>query len=298
MDAPAAGSIAQTAHDSIQLMKPGIVFMTLVMAAGGMWLARPAFDPVRQFLQILAIGLGVGSANALNMFIERHSDGLMARTKGRPLPAGRITANYALAFGLVTGAVSIALSWVFGNGLTALLGGLSLLVYVLVYTPMKKKSWWALIVGAIPGAAPPLLGWTASTGEVTAGGLALFAILLLWQLPHFIAIAIYLKADYTRAGIKVLPAVVGDDVARWHIIAWSTLLAPVSLSLIPLGEAGWIYGGVALVASLAFFMLTLTGIGADSTARWARQVFLASLVYLPVLTIALVLDRVLGPALN
>ncbi len=271
-------------------MKPGIVGMTLVMAAGGIYLAPLPLDPLRALTAMLAIGLGVGSANALNMYIERDSDGLMARTKDRPLPAKRLSPTAALTFGLTIGALSVALCWFFANPLTAIVGFLSLFSYVCIYTPLKRITPWALVIGAIPGAAPPLLGWTAAANNLDAPGIVLFLILLVWQLPHFLAIAIYLKDDYARAGIRVTPLVHGDDIARRQVLIYATALIPVSLLLVPLGIAGPIYAATALAAGTWFLARCLRGYRTMAVNRWARAVFLASLVYLPVLTVGLVLD--------
>ena len=143
---------------------------------------------------------------------------------------------------------------------------------------------------AVPGAIPPLMGWTAATGRIDAPGLVLFGILMVWQLPHFIAIALYRKPDYARAGIRTLPVVRGDKVAKAQAIAWSTALVPLSLMLVPLEVASWLYGGIALALGLWFLTWSLRGLKADSGTPWARKFFLASLVYLPALTLALALD--------
>ena len=149
-----------------------------------------------------------------------------------------------------------------------------------VYTPMKTRSAWALGVGAIPGALPPLMGWTAVTGRLDAGGLALFAIMFLWQLPHFIAIALTLKQDYARAGMKTVPEVVGDRGARVQAALYTALLVPVSLALVPLHVAGRGYGVAAIALGAVFLGWSLLGLRRDPGPRWSRVEFLLSLVYL------------------
>jgi heme o synthase len=172
-------------------------------AAGGMWLAPGPRDAVRAVALLLGTTLVVGAANALNNWLERDVDARMRRTRDRPLPAGRLHPRVALALGLGLPAVALpALGW-FTNGLTATLAALALFSYVVVYTPLKQRSPLALVVGAVPGAIPPLMGWTAVTGRLDAGGLALFAVLFCWQLPHFLAVSIYLQDDYARGGLRV-----------------------------------------------------------------------------------------------
>jgi len=281
-------------RDLVALTKPRITFMVLVTGAGGIWLghytgmAELPWSTI--LLTLLATAIVVGSANTLNCWLERDLDGHMARTKNRPLPAGRLDPNHALAFGIALGAVSVPiLTWV-ANPLTGLLAAVALVSYVMIYTPMKQKSPAALVVGAVPGALPPLMGWTAATGEIAAPGLVLFGILFLWQMPHFIAISIFRKNEYAKAGLKVLPAVRGVRVAKYHAVAWAAVLLPVSLLLIPLGIAGVIYGVAATLLGLTFLGWTVIGLRESAGNRWARQLFLVSLVYLPVLLAALAID--------
>jgi protoheme IX farnesyltransferase len=213
----------------------------------------------------------------------------MARTANRPLPTGRMGTVEATAFGVALGVASMALL-LSVNLTTALLGLGALLGYVLVYTPLKRVTPLALLVGAIPGAAPPLMGWTAVTGRIEAGAVVLFAVLLVWQLPHFLAIALFRKEDYARAGIRTVPVVRGDRVAKAQAIAWCTALVPLSLLLLPLQVAGWIYGTAALGLGLYYLAWSLRGLRKDADVRWARKFFFASLLYLPALTLALVVD--------
>jgi len=276
--------------DYIALSKPNILIMSVLMAALGILLAPDALGVTRSLMVLFGTGLNVSSANALNMVLERDVDGLMARTKGRPLPTGRMGLWPALSFGVLLGISGTVVLFLWGNPLTAGLGYTALVSYVALYTPAKRYTPQALLIGAIPGAMPPLMGWTAVTGSMDAPGLTLFLILLLWQLPHFIAIALYRKPDYARAGIRTVPVVRGDKVAKAQAIAWSTALVPLSLMLVPLEVASWLYGGVALALGLWFLMWSLRGLKAEAGVPWARKFFLASLVYLPALTLALALD--------
>ena len=192
------------------------------------------------------------------------------------------------------GVLSLVVLAVFTNPLTTGLAALSIFLYVCVYTPLKYKTPLALAIGAIPGAAPPLLGWTGITGNLDAGGLALFAILFVWQMPHFLAITIYRKNEMARAGIRCVSVVRGDANAKLQSILWSLLLVPAAVAPSFLGVAGGLYGITALVISLIFLGWSFTGLWAAKPARWARSFFLASLLYLPALIAALALDVSLG----
>ena len=280
--------------DLIELLKPTILGLSVLMAALGLYLAPESARLATTAWLLIGTGLVVGSANALNMVLERDTDALMQRTRMRPLPAGRLSARTALVFGLGIGAAGTVALALGTNTLTAGLGAFALVTYVLVYTPLKRRTTLALVIGAVPGAMPPLMGWTAATGSIGAAGLVLFAVLLVWQLPHFLAIAIYRKKDYEHAGIRIVPVVRGDEVAKRQALAYATAMIPLSLLLVPLGAAGWIYGVGALLASLAFLQVHLKGFRSAPPARWARRVFFASLVYLPALGAVLVLDRVIG----
>ncbi len=289
MQAANEHDVAEILRDVLSLAKPRITLMVLITTAGGLCLAG-GVDPRTALCALLGTALVVGSANTLNCWLERDIDRLMARTRNRPLPAGRLSPSVALAFGLVLGGVSIPLLTLGVNRLTGLLAAIALVSYVAVYTPLKQKTPAALLVGSVPGALPPLIGWTAATGRLEWAGIALFGILFFWQLPHFIAIAIFREAEYTRAGFRVLPAVRGLRVAKVHAVIHSFLLLAVTVSLVPLHVAGWRYLAVALVLGGAMVVLSLRGFWAGAGARWARQLFAASLVYLPLLFAALALD--------
>ncbi|MBS1117927.1 MAG: protoheme farnesyltransferase [Deltaproteobacteria bacterium] len=274
--------------DLVALVKPRIMVMALLTAAGAMSLA-PGTVPASQALWLLAgTALIVGAANTLNMWLERDVDCLMARTKDRPLPQRRLEANTALLFGAVQGVLSIpALAMV--NVVTAALGMLALLLYVGVYTPMKQRSHWATWVGAVPGALPALMGWTAATGRVELAGLAVFGVLFFWQIPHFHAIAMYRLRDYDAAGLKTLPGARGVPAARREMGIYLVVQVAVSLTLVPLGVAGVVYGVTACVLGAMVLVQGLRGVR-TGTAKWARNVFLTSILYLPLLFAVMVID--------
>ncbi len=292
-DALAPAAERPRLSDWLALTKPSITRMCLITTAGGLWLAPAAVDAPLALWALVGTALAVGSANALNMWWERDSDRLMARTRKRPTATGRLAPGGVLAFGVALGVVALGVLLAGTNLLTAALGAFALLSYVLVYTPLKYRTPLALVIGAVPGAMPPLMGWTAATGTLDAPGLVLFGILLVWQIPHFLAISLYRKADYARAGIRIVPVVRGDLVAKRQAVAWATALVPISLALTPLGVTGTFYFVVAAFLGLAFLGHGLLGLRATARPRWARDYFLASLVYLPGLIVALVLDVVL-----
>lgn len=276
--------------DLRELTKPRITRMNVLMALGGYALAGGSFKPVTVGAAMAGTALAVMSANTLNQYLERNIDGNMARTANRPLVRGRMTPNAALWFGVVLGIASIAVLLALVNTVTAALGLFALLSYVLIYTPLKQVTPLSLVIGAVPGAIPPLMGWTAATGLIDGPGLALFGILLVWQLPHFLAISLYRRDDYARAGFKTVPVVRGDRVAKAQAVAWSIALVPISLSLLPLGVAGWVYGSVAFGLGVWFLAWALKGLRPDAGIQWARGFFLFSIAYLPALVVALAVD--------
>ena len=310
----AASTPRRLLRDLMTLTKPGVTRMCALEAAGAAWLAlhSPAspFSPETPadgwcspgfavaFAGVIGASLSVAGASALNMWLERAKDPLMARTRTRPLAlpeaARRLSSGTALGFAVTLCLLSVAILWTFTNPLTAILAAWAIVGYALVYTPLKYRTPLALVIGAVPGAAPPLLGWAAVTGDISAGGLALFAILFVWQMPHFLAITLFRQADFARAGIQCVPVVRGELVIRVQAVLWSIVLVPISLLPTVIGLTGWFYGGVALALSLGFLAVACTGLrGAWTpvqTTRWARRFFFASLLYLPALIAALVVD--------
>lgn len=299
-----------TLRDLWTLTKPGVTRMCALTSAGAAWLAlsgpyspfdaetpadgwcSPGFAVA--FAGVIGASLAVAGASAFNMWLERRRDPLMARTRNRPLATGRMNDRVGLVFACTLMALAIAVLALFTNTLTALLAAWAAVGYTLVYTPLKYRTPLALVIGAVPGAAPPLLGWTAVTGSLDPGGLALFGILLVWQMPHFLAITLFRQADFTRAGIRCVPVVRGVLVTRLQAVAWSMLLVPISLMPTVIGLTDMLYGTVALVLGLGFFGLACAGLGLPETdVRWARRFFFASLLYLPLLIAALVADVLL-----
>jgi protoheme IX farnesyltransferase len=243
-------------------------------------------------MTLIGTVLIVAAANVLNMYLERDTDALMARTMNRPLPAHRLEPEVALKFGLALAAVSVPLLTFAVGALPGLLASIALVSYVLLYTPMKRQTAAALLVGALPGAIPPLIGWTAATARLDLPGVLLFAVMFLWQVPHFLAITLFRKEEYARAGLVVQPNEPGGELAaRMNIVRYSVALLAVSLLFVPIGAAHALYLAVALVAGLGFLGYGLLGLRESAGPKWARNLFLLSLIYLPIVFGALMLDH-------
>ncbi len=265
--------------DLVALSKPRILVMALLTAAGAMSLAPGAPVPSQLCILLLGTAFIVGSANTLNMWLERDLDCLMVRTKNRPLPGRRLQPRTALLWGALQGALALPILALAGL-VPAALGMVALLLYVGAYTPMKQRTHWSIWVGAVPGAMPALMGWTAATGRIDLGGLAVFAVLFFWQIPHTHAIAIYRQREYDAAGMKTLPSLRGVPATRQTIVGF--LIVQVAVSLLPavLGIADSAY----LVTALALGAVVIgQGLVGHSTSKWARHVFVTSIVYLPIL---------------
>jgi protoheme IX farnesyltransferase len=278
----------------LELTKPRIGTMVIITAALGYYLsvlaAREFFGWWHFIVTMIGVGCAGSGASALNQYIERDIDARMDRTHNRPLPSGQLTPPAALYFGvgLVLGGC-LLLAWQV-NLLAAFLTLQSAFLYVLVYTPMKRLTWWNTSVGAVPGALPPLIGWAAASGELGLGGWILFAVLYIWQHPHFFAIAWMYREDYARGGLKMLPVVQPDGKNMFaQVILFSVILIPVSLMPWLAALAGWTYFTIAMLLGL---MMLASGIvfAARQDKRAARRVLHASLLYLPGLLVAVIVD--------
>jgi protoheme IX farnesyltransferase len=278
--------------DYLDLTKPSITWLILMSTAVGYFFGHGgSWDFAVLLHTLLGTGLLASGTAALNQWYERREDALMRRTQHRPIPAGRIAPGRAFLFGA---ALSVAgfLELYWGvNRLSAILGLATLLSYLLLYTPLKRRSPISTAVGAVPGAMPPLIGYAAARGELTAEAWALYAILFLWQFPHFLAIAWMYRSDYARAGIRMLPVVEPDCRSTARQILWySLLLIPASMLPGFLAMTGKLYlAGAFLLSSLYFAAGWRAAI--ERTAARARQVLLASVFYLPLLYGLMVVDR-------
>lgn len=281
-------SLARALADLVALVKPQIMIMALLTAAGAMSLAPGIPSTTTMVLALVGTALIVGSANTLNMYLERDIDCMMTRTRNRPLPQRRLTPNTALIFGIVLGVLSMPVLFAV-NVMTGFLGVVALISYVFIYTPLKQRTHWAAWIGAVPGALPVLMGWSAATGSVNAAGASIFAVLFFWQIPHFHAIAMYRQREYTAAGLKTLPGQHGAAAARAQIGIFLVVQVAASLAVALCGVTGTAYLVTAIVLGAVVLIQGLPGVRNGDT-RWARQLFLASLVYLPLLFVVMVLD--------
>ncbi len=275
----------------LELTKPRILLMVLVTTTFGFLLGGGSRDSVALlFFTLFGVGSATGGAAVLNNYLERDFDAKMVRTRGRALPAGLIEPFRALMFGVSLVLTGVLLLIWAANLLTAFLVLLAAFLYVLVYTPLKRISWWNTTFGAIPGAIPPMAGWAAATGHIGPGAWALFAILFAWQHPHFFAIAWIFRDDYRAAGFKMLPSIEPSGTRTvWLTIAFSVMLLGVSLVPKLIGMAGWTYffgtsliGLLMLAAALAF--------ARNRSVGNARRLLKASILYLPLLLGFILLD--------
>ena len=272
----------------IQLSKPGVTRLVMVTALCGALVAPEAIEPFKLLLALFSTALVVAGANALNMYLERDVDAKMERTRRRPIPAGRLSPEFALVFGVCSSALGMLLlvGWV--NLVAGTLAGLALLSYVLVYTPLKRSTPYALHVGAVPGAIPPLIGYASVVGRLDAVAYLLFGILFVWQLPHFMAIAIFRQADYSAAGLRVFPVAIGVARTKRVICFCSAVLLAVTLLPVIQGAAGLPYAVIAGVSGLGFLAWSLRGLRVQDSVSWARSLFLASMPHLVIVFAALV----------
>jgi protoheme IX farnesyltransferase len=278
-----------------ELTKPRIAFLLVLTAAAGFYMA-PSTGPADLVLfthSMLGISLLAFGVAALNQFVERETDRHMERTASRPLPAGRISARGAFLFGLGLSLGAEIYLLMFVNILTAVLGLVVIVGYVLMYTPLKVRTSASTAIGAVPGAMPPLMGWTSANDNASdlTGALILFLILFLWQFPHFLAIATMYREDYAKAGIKMLPAMEEDGrITARQIVLFTVLLIPISLAPFFFGMAG-IYFSVAAVVLGGWFLISSLKAASQRTVGASRKLLLVSVLYLPLLFLMMVIDK-------
>jgi protoheme IX farnesyltransferase len=279
--------------DYVELAKPRIVLMVLVTAFVGFYLGSESLPNYSRLLQMLfGTALAAAGTLALNQLLERDTDAKMERTRRRPLPDGRLQPREALWFGLLLTLGGLVYLLLGVNLLSAAVTALIAVSYLLCYTPMKLRSSLCVLVGAVPGALPPVIGWVAATGSLDVGAGVLFAILFLWQVPHTLAIARLYRKDYASAGIQFLPVIDLDGAStNRQIISHTAALLAVSLLPTLLGLAGPVYFVVAFVLGIGF-LLSGIRLALESTLPKARTLLFASLIYLPVLLLVMALDRV------
>jgi len=289
--------------DWFALLKPRV--MTLVVFTGliGLLIAPGHLNPVLAFTAVLCIAVAAGACGAINMWYDRDIDAVMRRTRNRPIPAGRMEPGAALGFGVTLAVGSVIMMGLAVNIPAAFVLALSIAFYVFVYTMwLKRRTPQNIVIGGAAGAFPPVIGWAAVTGSVDLVPLVLFAIVFFWTPPHFWSLALFANSDYQRAGVPMLPVVAGAKATRWHIVAYTLLLVPLSLTPWLMGFSGVIYGASALVLGLGFLVSVMrvatdrqdaTGVSQTNDAP-ARMAFKYSILYLFVLFAALAVDRLVG----
>lgn len=281
--------------DLFSLTKPRLSSLVIFTSALGMVLAPGEINFWNAVIAIAATSGLVGGACVINCWMERDIDALMERTKNRPLPAGRLKPSSALTMGLALIIGCLTTLFFITNPLTAMLGLVATLTYVFLYTPMKKKTSWALFAGAIPGAIPPLMGWTAVTDSFGALGLVLFAILFIWQLPHFLSISMYHAKDYDKADFKIFPTQIGTRNTIHRIGIYTFILFLTSLIPYYMGSANSDYRNIIFLLGGGFFVFSLLGYqkkeNSPELLQWARRYFYASLIYLPCVFVAMIVFK-------
>jgi protoheme IX farnesyltransferase len=292
----AAPALPAEWRDFLALTKPRVMSLVVFTGLCGLLVAPQPIHPVLGFTAILCIALGAGAAAALNMWWEADIDALMKRTANRPIPAGRMDRQSALHFGVGLGAFSVLLLGVATNWFAASILALSILFYVFVYTIwLKRRTPQNIVIGGAAGAFPPLIGWAAVTGDVALLPLLLFALIFLWTPPHFWALSLFIRSDYAKAGVPMLPVVAGAKATRIQILLYSLPMAAAAVAPWPLGLAGLAYGLAALVLSAIFLALAcqvLASRAVEPAAMKAeKRLFAYSILYLFALFGALVVDR-------
>ncbi len=283
-------------RDLLALTKPRVMSLVVFTGLCGLLAAPGPVHPVLGFTAVLCIALGAGAAGALNQWYEADLDAKMKRTAGRPLPAGRMSRQTALHFGVGLAVFSVILMDLAANHLAAAVLAVSILFYVLVYTVwLKRRTAQNIVIGGAAGAFPPLIGWAAVTGDVTILPALLFAIIFLWTPPHFWALSLFVRSDYANAGVPMMPVVAGIESTRRQILLYSFPMAAAAVAPWALGLAGWIYGAFAVGLSTTFLVLAFF-VASNRTSDPKhmgpeKKLFAFSILYLFALFAALVMDR-------
>jgi protoheme IX farnesyltransferase len=287
-----AAAARSRTSDFVALTKPRLNLLVVATTAGGYYLgAAPGVDGLALFNVTAATALVAGGSAAFNQVLERRVDALMDRTRRRPVADGRLAVGESVAFAVLLSTVGLLWLALTTTPLAAVVALVTLLTYVVLYTPLKLRTSFATVIGAVPGALPPMIGWAAATDTLSREAWVLFAIIFLWQMPHFLAIAWLFKDDYGRAGFPMLPVLEPDGRSTgYQVAAYASALLPVSLVPSMMGLAGMVYFAVALVLGLAFLAVSLR-FAVTRTRRDARVLFFTSIAYLPLVWLVMVLDR-------
>lgn len=290
------GSKAGTWKDFIKVTKPGILRTNLVAVFGGFWLASQwDVNYIRLLLTLLGTALVMASSCVFNNYFDRELDLKMERTRNRSLPTGRLTPRTVLTYAVILGIAGLGVLFAFSGVQAGLLGALGMFVYVIIYTLwLKRTSTWSTSIGGISGAMPPVIGYVAVSGHIDLGAWLLFALLFLWQPPHFWALAIRRVEDYRAGGFPLLPVVKGIQRTKWQMIPYIVLLIPVPILMYVYGYAGMIFMIVSVLLSLLWLFYAFKGfrIKPEETDAWAKKVFFFSINYLTLSFLLMIIDTV------
>lgn len=294
-------SIAFTHHvadvsdvrDFWRLLKPNVMSLVVFSAGVGLYLAPGTIHPLLAVIAILCVAVAAGASAAINNSYDADIDRVMVRTQKRPTASGKIDPADALAYGITLAVISIMVMGLAVNWLAASLLALTIAFYIIVYTMwLKRRTPQNIVIGGAAGALPPMIGWAAVSGEISAMSVVLFAIIFFWTPPHFWALALFRSKDYANVGVPMLPVIAGEVVTRRHILAYTLILLPISWLPLALGQSGWIYGGLATMLGVGF-LLHAFQLWRDGTYRSATKTFRFSIFYLFGVLSALVIDDLL-----
>jgi len=280
--------------DYVALLKPRVMSLVVFTGVAGLLAAPGHLHWLLAVVAVLCIAVAAGASGAINMWYDRDIDAIMERTRGRPLPQGRVAPDEALTFGIVLAFGAVFMMGLAVNWVASVLLAVTVLYYVFVYTMwLKRRTPQNIVIGGAAGAFPPMIGWAAVTGDISIESITLFAMIFMWTPPHFWALSLYRCGDYEAAGIPMLPVVAGKAATKRHMLIYTLLLVPVGMAPALLGFAGWGYGAVALVLGL-LFVAAAVAVMRDATDRSAKRMFGFSIFYLFALFALLIADRAIG----
>lgn len=276
------------------LLKPRVMSLVVFSGFAGLYVAPGHIHPLIGAVAVLCIAVAAGASGAMNMWYDRDIDGIMSRTCGRPIPKGYVAPEQALAFGLALSAFAVMLMGLAVNAVAAGLLAFTIFFYVVIYTIwLKRRTPQNIVIGGAAGAFPPMIGWAAVTGSIDWASIALFALIFMWTPPHFWALALWRNPDYTKAGVPMMPVVAGMESTKRQMLLYTLLLAPIALTPVFLGVAGWVYGATAILLNLGFIYHAWRVLKSEDMT-WPKRMFGFSLAYLFLHFLVLMLDRAPG----
>lgn len=293
--APTAASASEAMRVYVSLLKPRVMSLVVFTGFVGLYLAPGDLNPGLAAIAVLCIAIGAGASGAINMWYDRDIDAVMSRTRGRPIPTGKVGADEALAFGVILSGMSVMIMGLATNWVAAVLLAGTISFYVFVYTMwLKRRTPQNIVIGGASGALPPVIGWAAVTGDVTALPLVMFLMIFMWTPPHFWALSLYRAGDYAAAGVPMLPVVSGRPETRKQILIYSLLLVPVTLLPVAFESIGLLTYGLPAAAFGLVFLLSAWRVFRDDSEKNCRRLFGYSILYLFLLFTLLIIDQATG----